>query len=128
MEAMLEELGIDKLRITQDGSDYVVEFIAKLSHDQAARKIRINVPINVPLGADARRIKRQKDMVFRVLYYHLKNRFVTIANGLREFDEEFASDIVMVINGQEQRLGDIIVPKIKEQLRADDKVVLKITN
>lgn len=125
---MLNELGIERVQITQDGTDYKVGFMVALRPNEAPRKIMINVPVLTEVGETAKQRQRNKNAIFRVLYYHLKNRFVAVSNGLREFDEEFMTDIVVVVNGKEQRLGDIVVPEIKRQLRDTSKVVLKIAN
>jgi hypothetical protein len=123
---MLNELGIDQTQITQDGTDYKVVFMVKLRPNEAPRKIMINVPVLTDLGETQKQRNRKKNAIFRVLFYHLKNRFVAVSNGLREFDEEFMTDIVVVVNGVEQRLGDMVVPEIKRQLKQDSRVVLKI--
>lgn len=128
IQNMLNEVGITNVRITQIGDEYTVEFIVRLRHSEAPRKVRINVPYITESGDSLKKKANKKNALFRVLFYHLKNRFVAVSNGLREFDEEFAQDIVVTVNGKEQRLGDILVPEIKRQLRTNDKVVLKITN
>ena len=124
IEEMLEQLGIDSMRITKQGGDYVVEFIVNLYHGQAPRKVRLNVPISD--GDDEMSRKHLKDAIFRVLFYNLKNRFVTVTNGLKEFDSEFAMDIVMIINGKEQTLSEIVVPEIKRQLEKSPIVELRL--
>lgn len=126
IQNMLEELGISHLRFTQDGPDYRVEFIVKLRTNEAPRKVQINVPLRSNLGESLRKKQQHKNAMFRVLFYHLKSRFVVITNGLREFEEEFLSDIVVTINGKEQRLGDVLAPEIKKQLKHEPKVILKI--
>lgn len=113
---MLLELGISQMRSTRDGDDYVFEFIVKMYEGQAPRKVRINVPILSGEAKTKRGMEMQKNAMFRVLYYNLKNRFVTVTNGLKEFEDEFAMDLVVKVNGGEYRLGDILVPSIKKQL------------
>lgn len=122
---MLEKLGITEVQITKMGSDYSVQFIVKLRHDESPRKVRINVPIDVNIDEKMDE-ERRTDIVFRVLYWHLKNRFVTIQNGLQEFDSEFLGDIVIVHEGKEMRVADILVPRIREQLKSSSIVTLKI--
>jgi hypothetical protein len=126
IQDMLGELGIENVRFTQIGSDYSVEFLVKLQPNEHPRKVKIDVPINSELGESIRRQNKKRDAIFRVLYYHLKNRFVVVSNGLREFEEEFLSDLVMVVNGKEQRLGDMLVPKYKAQLKNKPLAVISI--
>ena len=125
INGMLEELGISQMRVTRAASNYVVEFIVKMYEGEASRKVRINVPLQ-EIGE--KRGKQERDAMFRILYYNLKNRFVSVANGLREFEEEFLSDLVVMVDGQEQRVGDIIAPKYKKMLRDNKTPVFHITS
>lgn len=120
---MLHELGIMNTRITQSGNDYVVEFLVALRENEGARKVRINVPVNYEDWMTPKRRERERDKTFRVLFYNLKNRFVSVTNHLREFEEEFLSDLVIMNNGKEMRVGDLIAPKYKEMLK-DGKVAV----
>lgn len=122
---MLEELGISQIRITRNGRDYTVEFIVNLYKGESPRKVRINVPVgDVP----EKNKEQQKNALFRVLFYNMKNRFVSVQNGLREFEEEFLSDLVVVVDGEEKRVGDIIAPRYKEMLKANQAPVFHITS
>lgn len=127
IEDMLAELGISNIRITRIGSDYTVEFIAQLKRDEHPRKVRMNIPIDSDLGEDDKSQERQKNKIFRVLYWHLKSKFVSVQNGLKEFEAEFLDDIVIIHNGKEMRIGDVMVPEIKRQLMGSDRVLINIT-
>ena len=120
---MLHELGIMNTRITQSGDDYVVEFLVALRENEGARKVRINVPVEYQDWMTSKRRERERDKIFRVLFYNLKNRFVSVTNHLREFEEEFLNDLVIMNNGKEMRIGDLIAPKYKEMLK-DNKVAV----
>jgi hypothetical protein len=117
IEKMLEGLNITETRITKVGSDYTVEFLVKMNTQEFPRKIKIDVPINSELGEDLKTAEKKKNMVFRVLYWHLRNKFIAVAKGLKEFEEEFMSDLVIKVGKDEVRLGDIILPKYKAQLK-----------
>lgn len=126
---MLESLGIVNIQITRVASDYRLEFFAQLRKDEMARKVRIDIPFMKELEDKNVDIEHKKNVLFRVLYWHLKDRFVAIQNGLREFEEEFLSDLVVMYNNKEVRLGSILVPQYKKQLK-DNKlaVVTKLIN
>lgn len=124
INTMLEELGISQVRITRLGSNYMVEFVVNMYKNEAPRKVRINVPIDGDYGDN----ERQKNSIFRVLYYNLKNRFVSVQNGLKEFEEEFLADLVVMVDGEEKRVGDIIAPRYKEMLKANQAPVFHITS
>ena len=123
---MLNELGISDVRITQSGTDWTAEFIVKMRHDEAPRKIRINLPFDKNLGEDYKWQKKRKDAIFRVLYWHLRSRFISVQNGLKELENEFLDDLVVMHKGQEMRLGDILVPKYKEMLKHSQVAVFSI--
>lgn len=123
LTTMLNEIGITDVRITQQGLDYTIEFIVRMKHGEAPRKVRMNVPFNTELGEDIRRQARRKDAIFRVLYWHIRDKFIAVQNGLKEFEEEFLADLVVMSKGQEIRLGDMLVPRYKEMLK-DSKVAV----
>ena len=123
---MLEQLNINNLRFTKQGNDHRMEFIVKLYPDEAARKIWIDIPFTPMLGETPKQMKRRKDAIYRILMNNLKDRFVSIYNGLRTFDEVFLPDIVIIHNGTEMRISDIITPMIKKQLGESEKVILTI--
>lgn len=118
IEQMLGELGIHDIRITKGKDTHTIEFIVRMYKDSHPSKVRINIPIPESV--------KDKNVLYRVLYNHLKNRFVTIVNGLKDFEEEFLSDLVILHDGKEQRLGDILAPKYKSQLKNSNVVILSI--
>lgn len=123
---MLHSLGIMNTRITQSGDDYVVEFLVAMRPDENPRKVRINVPVNYEEWMKPKRRLRERDKTFRVLFYNLKNRFVSVSNHLREFEEEFLSDLVIMNKGVEMRVGDLIAPRYKEMLKTGKVAVMHL--
>ena len=123
---MLEEIGITKIRISKVGNDYQLEFIAKLRHNEASRMVRINIPYTPELEDTEKQKQHKQDVLFRVLFYHLKDKFVALNRGLKEFAEEFLADLVVEVGGKQQRLGDVLVPKYKEMLKAGNMAIFKI--
>jgi hypothetical protein len=123
---MLKEIGIQEVRIVQEGNDYVLDFMAKMRKNEAPRMVRINIPYTPELTETLKQKQHKKNVLFRVLFYHLKDKFVAINRGLKEFEEEFLADLVVQEGGQLKRLGDIIVPKYKKMLKDGDVAVFKI--
>lgn len=126
IETMLAEIGITDVRVTKAGDDYTFEFLVRLQRGDSPRKVRINIPLTKIDGERDKKFQHRKDVLFRVLYYHLKDKFVAIKNGLKEFEEEFLADLVVVANGKETRLGDVIVPQYKQQLKTEKVAILSI--
>lgn len=120
IEKMLESLNIMNVRFTKLGSNYIIEFLAYPNQGEGARKIRINIPIEDENGS--------KEQIYRVLYHNLKNRFVSVVNGLKEFDEEFLSDLVIIHEGREVRIGEVLAPKYQELLKTSRIPIIHLTN
>jgi hypothetical protein len=123
---MLHELGIVDTRITQSGDDYIVEFLVALRENEGARNVRINVPVIYEHWMSPKRREHERDKVFRVLFYNLKNRFVSVVNHLREFEEEFLNDLVIMNHGVEMRIGDIVAPQYKELIKSSSIPVMHL--
>ena len=123
---MMNEIGINDVRITQVGNDFMLEFMAKMRHNEQPRLVRINIPFTPELEDTEKQKKRKKNVLFRVLFYHLKDKFVAISRGLREFEEEFLPDLVVQHNGKQERLGDILVPKYKKMLQKGSVAIFRI--
>ena len=119
---MLQDINITSIRYTQENDFYTVEFLVKLYENEGQRKVRINIPCDEEFGGNEKKNANRKNQLFRVLLYNLKNRFVSVANGLKEFDEEFLSDLVIMHEGKEVRVGDIIAPKYRELLGSGQSV------
>lgn len=122
IEQMLNEIGITEIRFTQTNGMHQIEFMVKMQANEYPRKVRINVPVD--LDDDDK--ERTKKRLFRVLYHHLKDKFVAIRSGLKEFEEEFLADIVIMHEGKEMRLGDVLTPQIKAKLKNSPIAVLSL--
>ena len=123
IEKMLNELGITDIRFTQSGNDHQVEFMVRMQFNEFPRKVRINIPVDEMIKKNK---EQTSNFLFRVLYHHLKEKFVAIKSGLKEFEEEFLADIVIMHEGKEMRLGDVLTPRIKNQLKNSPITVLSL--
>ena len=123
---MLQEIGITKIRINREGEDYSLEFLAQVRRGEAPRHVKINVPYTPELDDTVKQKQQKKNVLFRVLFYHLKDKFVAIDRGLKEFEQEFLSDLMVESDGVKVRLGDLIVPKYKEMLKEGQVAVFRI--
>jgi hypothetical protein len=123
---MLKEIGITEVRFFREGNDYSVEFMARLRRDEFPRTVKINIPYTPDLDKTEKQKEQQKKTLFRVLFYHLKDKFIAINRGLKEFEEEFLADLVVEVDGERKRLGEVLVPKYKKMLKAREVAVFKI--
>lgn len=123
IEMMLADLNINNVRFTKLGLNYTVEFLAYPDQANNARKVQIKIPIE---DTEKKGKMRNKDQIYRVLYHNLKNRFVSVVNGLKEFDEEFLSDLVIMHQGKEMRIGDVIAPEYRRLIQGSKVPVMHL--
>lgn len=123
IEMMLADLNIHNVRFTKLGLNYTVEFLAYPDQGNDMRKIQIKIPIE---DTEKKGKMRNKDQIYRVLYHNLKNRFVSVVNGLKEFDEEFLSDLVIMHEGKEVRIGDVIAPEYRRLIQGSKVPVMHL--
>jgi len=114
IEKMLEELGIGSIRFTKDRGNYTVEFLVNLHEGEHPRKVKINIPME---DTEKSGEERNKEQIYRVLFHNLKNRFVSVVNGLKTFDEEFLADLVIIHEGKEKTIGEILAPQYKKLIK-----------
>jgi len=77
--------------------------------------VRILVPFE-KINDEAKR-ERQLNQLHRVLFYHIKAKFVAIESGVTEFMEEFMPHLVIMDkNGNDTTLGQAILPQYKKNL------------
>lgn len=123
IENMLEELGIRDVRFTKIGGNYMVEFLVNLHSNENQRKVRIEIPVEDTWKKGK---EGNKDQLFRVLFYNLKNRFVSVVSGLKTFENEFLSDLVIIHQGKEMRIGDVIAPQYAALIKSSSVPVMHL--
>ena len=70
--------------------------------------------------------KRNKELniINRILFNHLKAKFVAIGNGLTEFEQEFMSHLVITDKtGKSTTMGEMLLPQYQKNL--EDKTTPK---
>jgi hypothetical protein len=113
---LLNSRGIFQTRFTNLEDKFAVEFVANLESVEKPVGVRILVPIRYK-GEDETKRGQELNILHRILFYHLKAKFVAIDNGLTEFMEEFMPHlIVMDKNGNSTTLGQTILPQYKNQI------------
>ena len=79
----------------------------------------------VPLwaqSADEHQRERDINGLHQVLFHHLQSKFVAIAAGLSDFDEEFMPHLVVTDNhGKSRTLGEALLPEYRQAIDSGDK-------
>ena len=97
-----------------------LEFLVTYETVDGIRKT-VGIRIQPPMTAKKIRkrgtyiIMNQPDQSMRIMYWYLKSKLESILYGLKDFSQEFLSDILVSLpNGNVETVGDIIIPQIKE--------------
>lgn len=115
---LLGELGIYQIRFTNLKNKFALEFLVELEEGQKPRAVRIVVPIKYDGDDDVKRTK-ELNVVHRVLFNHLKAKFIAVQTGLTEFEEEFMAHLLIIdANGNSSTVGDLMLPQYKKAIES----------
>lgn len=124
---MLTQKGIYQTRFTNLQDKFAFEFLATLNENEKPVGVRILVPIKTTENEKKR--EQELNRLHRVLFYHLKAKFVSIESGLTEFMEEFMPHlIVMDKQGNSTTMGTILIPQYKKNLESGEQKDFKLLN
>lgn len=117
---MLTARGIFQTRFTNLEDKFVIEFLAP-QEDSKPVGVRVIVPFFYK-GENEEKKQKELNRMHRVLFYHLKAKFVAIDSGLTEFMEEFMPHlIVMDKKGNSSTLGQMLLPQYKDGLESGEQ-------
>jgi hypothetical protein len=113
---ILGELGIYEIRFTNLRDKFALEFLVQVDESEKPRAVRIIVPVKYD-GEDEKKRTQELNVVHRVLFNHLKAKFLAIRLGLTEFEQEFMAHLVIMDkNGNSKTVGEMILPDYKKGL------------
>jgi len=122
---MLGELGIYEIRFTNLREKFSLEFLVRIEENAKPRMVRIIIP----LKDSQDEVKREKELniVHRILFNHLKAKFIAVASGLTEFEQEFMAHLVITDKaGNSRTMGEMILPQYKNQLESGKQKDFKL--
>lgn len=124
---LLGQRGIYQTRFTNTENQFALEFLAKLPDQEKPIGVRITVPICVPDGRGDVHKRREQELnrLHRILFHHIKAKFVAIDNGLTEFMEEFMPHLI--IDGGRYTLGQVLLPQYAEQVESGQQKQFLLT-
>lgn len=123
---MLNQKGIYQTRFTNVHDRFMVEFSASLPDQEKPVGVRVSVPIHYT-GEDEKKRQKELNILHRVLFYHLKSKFVAIEAGLTEFMEEFMPHLVITDGkGNSSTMGQALLPQYKESLESGKQKEFKL--
>ena len=123
---MLNSKKIYQTRFTNLFDKFAVEFMSEISGQSKPVAVRILVPF-IYSGNDEKKREQELNRLHRVLFYHLKAKFIAIESGLTEFMEEFMPHlIVMDKNGNSSTMGQVLLPQYKQNLESGEQKDFKL--
>jgi hypothetical protein len=112
----LGEMGIYEIRFTNLRDKFALEFLITIEEGAKPRGVRIVIPLQYTGDSEEKRTK-ELSLVHRVLINHLKAKFLAIANGLTEFEQEFMAHLIITDNaGNSRTMGEMLLPEYKKQI------------
>jgi hypothetical protein len=121
MSAKLTELGLSEIRFTKQRDRLGLEFCVTLPDRETPRAVRMIVPLRAQ-SVDENTRERDINRLHRVLFHHLQSKFVAIAAGLSDFDEEFMPHLVLADqHGHARTLGEALLPAYRQAIDSGDK-------
>jgi len=113
---LLNSRHIYQTRFTNLEDKFAIEFMANIKETEKPVGVRILVPIKYR-GEDEKKRGQELNVLHRVLFYHLKAKFIAIEAGLTEFMEEFMPHlIIMDKSGNSTTMGQVLLPQYKDNL------------
>lgn len=114
---MLAELGIEQIRFTSLPDRFALEFVAKETEQSIPRGVRIVVPLKTRPDDEAKKRNRELNTIHRILYNHLKAKFVAIGTGVTEFEQEFMAHLMIKDKtGRDTTMGETLLPQYRKQM------------
>ena len=122
---MLTARGIYQSRFTNLQDKFAIEFLAPQDQGKPIG-VRILVPMNYG-GENEKKRDQELNRMHRILFYHLKAKFVAIDSGLTEFMEEFMPHlIVMDKRGNSTTMGAMMLPQYKNSIESGENKDFKL--
>jgi hypothetical protein len=113
---ILGELGIYEIRFTNMKNKFALEFLVQLVEGEKPRAVRVIVPIAYSGDNDKER-EKELNIVQRILFNHLKAKFVAVQSGLTEFEQEFMAHLLITDKqGNSRTVGEMILPEYKKSI------------
>lgn len=119
--------GIFESRFTNLEDRFALEF--RVVEQGISKPIAIRIVVPVQNATNLSEDKRQKALnsLYRVLFYHLKAKFVAIDNGVTEFMEEFMAHLIVTnAQGKSSTMGQALLPQYKDSIESGKNQEIKL--
>lgn len=124
---LLQQHGILESRFTNMPDRFILEF--RVVENDIVKPIAIRIVVSFQTYDSF--VKQEKDInrLYRVLFYHLKAKFIAIDSGLTEFMEEFMPHLVVTDKqGNTATMAQTLLPQYKTALGSGEQKEFKLLN
>lgn len=113
---ILQDIGIEQVRFTNMPDRHVLEFVNK-EEGKVPKGVRIVTPLKAKITDSPDKRNRELNTVHRILFNHLKAKFIAICGGLTEFEQEFMAHLIITDkNGNTTTLGEQMIPQYTKHI------------
>lgn len=124
---LLNSLSIYESRFTNLEDKFVLEFRVQESKKIVlgigfAKGITVRIIVPFVHSTDPKKRESELNRLHRVLFNHIKAKFVAIESGVTEFMEEFMPHLVIMNKqGDSTTMGQALLPQYKKQLESGEQ-------
>lgn len=116
---LLNDVGIEQIRFTNLPDRHVLEFVAR-TEGKIPRGVRIVTPLIQKTDASPEKRNKELNVIHRVLFNHLKAKFLAINSGLTEFEQEFMAHLIISDkDGKSTTIGEQMLPQYHKHIEGN---------
>lgn len=113
---ILGDVGIEQIRFTNLPDRHVLEFVSR-EKGRVPRGVRIVTPLISKVSDNPEKRNKELNIIHRILFNHLKAKFIAIASGLTEFEQEFMAHLIITDKqGNSTTLGEQMLPQYNKHI------------
>ena len=116
---------IHESRFTNLEDRFALEF--RVVENGISKPLAVRIVVPFQTSKDDKGREQELNRLHRVLFYHLKAKFVAIESGLTEFMEEFMPHLVIMDKqGNSTTMGQALLPQYKQGIESGEQKEFKL--
>lgn len=113
---LLGDVGIEQIRFTNMADRHILEFVHK-EEGKIPLGVRIATPLRTKTTDNPEKRNKELNVIHRILFNHLKAKFLAIYAGLTEFEQEFMAHLIITDKGgKSTTLGEQMLPQYHKHI------------
>lgn len=124
---LLNSKGIYETRFTNLEDRFALEF--RFVENGISKPLTVRIVVPLEKIDNEEKHKKYINQLYRVLFYHLKAKFIAIESGLTEFIQEFMPHLVIMDKlGNSTTMSQALLPQYKKNLETGEQGEFKLLN